>query len=201
MYQLDNYIQARLSIYKVRWVKGVGGGIQIIHIKGDIWALNRHLSRKWNALTPNNMIYNFDSVEVLGDYTGKELGVTGHPLFKIPSYMLTGQEAPNAPSSCWELDPAAQSFKTSYVGIEAQGKEVADTSNIRRTCGESKDLEKSNVIGNNNLTKGEKTPRVSMIVVKQRRVIYSERRRKKQKQVPLKPKEKQEQLLSWASRQ
>ncbi|KAH0638871.1 hypothetical protein KY285_035457 [Solanum tuberosum] len=106
--------------------------------------------------------------------------------------MLTGQEAPNAPSSCWELDPAAQPFKTSYVEIEAQGKEVADTSNIGRTCGESKGLEKSYVIGNNNLTKGERTLRDSMVVVKQRRVIYSERKRRKQKQVPLKPKDNQE---------
>uniref|UniRef100_A0A0V0IMU1 Putative ovule protein n=1 Tax=Solanum chacoense TaxID=4108 RepID=A0A0V0IMU1_SOLCH len=121
--------------HKVKWVKGAGGVIQIFPRKGDVWALYRHWSPQWNELTPDDMIHNYDMVEVLGDYTEKE-GVTVAPLVKVagfssvfrqhldpkyllhipreemfrfshqvPSYLLTDQEAPNAPTGCWLLQP------------------------------------------------------------------------------------------------
>ncbi|KAK4362604.1 hypothetical protein RND71_017845 [Anisodus tanguticus] len=172
--------------HKVKWVKGARGAIQIFPRKGDVWALYKHWSPKWNELTPNDVIQNYDMVEVLGDYSEKE-GVTVAPLVKVagftsvfrqhsdpkyvhhvpreemfrfshqvPSYLLTGQEAPNAPTGCWELDPAALPLELLRVmtdaGIEAQGK-AADTSVSERTCGESKKEEKSFVVGDRNVTK------------------------------------------------
>ncbi|WMV21264.1 hypothetical protein MTR67_014649 [Solanum verrucosum] len=119
----------------VKWVKGAGGVIQIFSRKGHVWALYMHWSPKWNVLTSNDMIHNYDMVEGLGNCTEKE-GVTVISLVKVaasrrysisiwtlissyskerdvslsyqvPSYLLIGQKAPNAPIGCWELDPAA----------------------------------------------------------------------------------------------
>ncbi|KAJ8554019.1 hypothetical protein K7X08_024697 [Anisodus acutangulus] len=173
--------------HKVKWVKGARGVIQIFPRKGDVWAMYRHWSPKWNELTPDDVIQNYDMVEVLGDYSEKE-GVTVAPLVKVagftsvfrqhsdpkyirhvpreemfrfshqvPSYLLTGQEAPNAPTGCWELDPSALPLELLRVitdaQIEAQRK-AADTSDLERTCGESnKEKEKSYVVGDNNVTK------------------------------------------------
>lgn len=116
-------------------MKGAGGVIQIFSRKGHVWALYMHWSPKWNVLTSNDMIHNYDMVEVLGNCTEKE-GVTVISLVKVaasrrysisiwtlissyskerdvslsyqvPSYLLIGQKVPNAPIGCWELDPAA----------------------------------------------------------------------------------------------
>ncbi|XP_055827146.1 uncharacterized protein LOC129895449 [Solanum dulcamara] len=198
--------------HKVKWVKGAGGVIQIFPRKGDVWALYRHWSPQWNELTPDDMIRNYDMVEVLGDYTEKE-GVTVAPLVKVagfmsvfrqhldpkyllhipreemfrfshqvPSYLLTDQEAPNAPTGCWELDPAALPSELLRVmtdaEIEARGK-VADTSKLERTRGESKEKEKSYVVGDNSVTKGKETPRDSLSVVKQPIVTYSRKKKEK----------------------
>ncbi|XP_049393138.1 uncharacterized protein LOC125857571 [Solanum stenotomum] len=198
--------------HKVKWVKGAGGVIQIFPRKGEVWALYRHWSRQWNELTPDDMIHNYDMVEVLGDYTEKE-GVTVAPLVKVagftsvfrqhldpkyllhipreemfrfshqvPSYLLTDQEAPNAPTGCWELDPAALPLEFLRVmtdtEIEARGK-IAETSKLGRTCGESKEKEKSYVVGDNSATKGEETLRDSMSVVKQPMVTYSRKKKEK----------------------
>ncbi|MCE3051759.1 hypothetical protein HAX54_050713 [Datura stramonium] len=198
--------------HKVKWVKGAGGVIQIFPSKGDVWALYRYWSPKWNELTPDDVIHNYDMVEVLGDYTEKE-GVTVSPLVKVagftsvfrrhldpkylfhipreemfcfshqvPSYLLTGQEAPNALTGCWELDPAALPLELLRVmtdaEIEAQRK-VADTSNIGRTCGESKEKEKSYLVGDSNVTKGDDTPRDSKSVAKQPIVTYSRKKKEK----------------------
>ncbi|XP_059304144.1 uncharacterized protein LOC132056097 [Lycium ferocissimum] len=172
--------------HKVKWVKGARGVIQIFPRKGDVWALYRHWSPKWNELTPDDVIRNYDMVEVLGDYSEKE-GVTVAPLVKVagftsvfrqcldpkyirhipreemfrfshqvPSYFLTGQEAPNAPTGCWELDPAALPFELLRVMTDAQieaQRKAADPSDSERTCGESKEKEKSCVIGDSNVTK------------------------------------------------
>ncbi|URE23935.1 hypothetical protein MUK42_26255 [Musa troglodytarum] len=123
--------------HKVRWEKGSHGVIKIVPKKGEIWVLYRNWSPKWNEHTPDDVIYKYDMVEVLEDYS-EELGVTVTPLVKVagfkavfrrhldpkevkriqkeemfrfshqvPSYSLTGEEAVNAPKGCHELDPAA----------------------------------------------------------------------------------------------
>ncbi|CAL9111430.1 unnamed protein product [Musa acuminata var. zebrina] len=123
--------------HKVRWEKGSRGVIKIVPKKGEIWVLYRNWSPEWNEHTPDDVIYKYDMVEVLEDYS-EELGVTVTPLVKVagfktvfhrhldpkevkriqkeemfrfshqvPSYSLTGEEAVNAPKGCHELDPAA----------------------------------------------------------------------------------------------
>ncbi|CAN4087920.1 unnamed protein product [Withania somnifera] len=186
--------------HKVNWVKGRGGVIQIFPRKGDVWALYRHWSPKWNEQTPEAVIHKYDMVEVLGDYSEKE-GVTVAPLVKVagftsvfcqllgpqyslhipreemfrfshqvPSYFLTDKEAPNAPTGCWELDPAALPLELLKVmtdaEIEADGK-VADASN---RAAESKEMENSNLVGEN---------RDSKCVFKQPIMTYSRKKKDK----------------------
>lgn len=123
--------------HKVRWTEGSVGNVQIYPGKGDVWSLYRCWSPEWNELTADEVIHQYDIVEVLDDYD-EEQGVTVAPLVKvagfrtvfhrrldprdvqripreeifrfshyIPSYLITGQETPNAPRGCHELDPAA----------------------------------------------------------------------------------------------
>ncbi|MED6203737.1 hypothetical protein PIB30_002506 [Stylosanthes scabra] len=123
--------------HKVRWRKGVHGTICIYPKKGDVWALYRSWSPEWNELTADEVIRKFDMVEVLEDFNEEHgvvviplLKVSGfrtvfhhhsdpkeiriiqrEEMFRfshqVPSYLLTGQEAPNAPKGCRVLDPAA----------------------------------------------------------------------------------------------
>ncbi|XP_009783565.1 uncharacterized protein LOC107813853 [Nicotiana tabacum] len=198
--------------HKVKWVKGARGVIQIYPRKGDVWAVYRHWSPKWNELTPDDVIHTYDMVEVLGDYTEKE-GVTVAPLVKVagfksvfrqhldpkyirhipreemfrfshqvPSYLLTGQEAPNVPTGCWELDPAALPLELLKVMTEAEieaERKAADPSNLERTCSESKEEEKSYVVGNSNVIKGEETTRDSKYDVKKPILTYSRKKKVK----------------------
>ncbi|KAG6503438.1 hypothetical protein ZIOFF_035751 [Zingiber officinale] len=123
--------------HRVRWEKGPRGVIRILPCKGEIWALYKNWSVDWNELTPDDVIYKYDMVEVLDEYQ-EEYGVTVMPLVKVagfkavfhrhldpikvkriareemfrfshqvPSYLLTGEEAHNALKGCLELDPAA----------------------------------------------------------------------------------------------
>lgn len=63
-------------------MKGAGGVIQIFSRKGHVWGLYMHWSPKWNVLTLNDMIHNYDMVEMLGNCTEKE-GVTVFSLVKV----------------------------------------------------------------------------------------------------------------------
>lgn len=123
--------------HKVRWSKGTRGAISIYPRKGDVWALYRNWSPEWNELTADEVIHKYDMVEILEDYNEefgvtvtplvKVAGfktvfhrhldpreirrIPREEMFRfshhVPSYLLTGQEAPNAPKGCRELDPAA----------------------------------------------------------------------------------------------
>ncbi|KAK3154181.1 hypothetical protein QOZ80_2BG0187280 [Eleusine coracana subsp. coracana] len=123
--------------HKVNWTKGPRGIIKITPKKGDTWALYRNWSSDWNELTPDDVIYKYEIVEVIDDFT-EEQGVNVTPLLKVagfkavfhrltgpdvvrripkeelfrfshqvPSRLLTGEERNNAPKGCHELDPAA----------------------------------------------------------------------------------------------
>ncbi|CAI9113116.1 OLC1v1013658C1 [Oldenlandia corymbosa var. corymbosa] len=129
----------KLNIFshRVKWSKGPRGVIHIFPRKGDIWALYRNWSSDWNELTPDDVIQQYDMVEVVQDYH-EERGVAVTPLVKVAgfrsvfhqhvdpskvytipreemfrfshqvvSYLLTGQEAGSAPKGCQELDTAA----------------------------------------------------------------------------------------------
>ncbi|CAL0308670.1 unnamed protein product [Lupinus luteus] len=120
--------------HKVTWRKGNRGVVCIYPGKGEVWALYRNWSPNWNGNTPDDVIHKYDMVEVLEDFNDED-GVLISPLVKldgfrtvfrkqdqvrkipkvelfrfshqVPNYLLTGQEAPNAPKGCLELDPAA----------------------------------------------------------------------------------------------
>ncbi|KMT07445.1 hypothetical protein BVRB_6g150650 [Beta vulgaris subsp. vulgaris] len=137
--------------HKVRWTKGTRGAIRIFPRKGDVWALYRNWSPDWNELTADDLIHKYDMVEVLEDYDEELgvvviplVKVAGfkaifhHHLdskqvrripkeevfrfsYQVPSHLLSGQEAPNAPKGCRELDPAA--LPPEFLHVIADGKE------------------------------------------------------------------------------
>ncbi|MCD7468716.1 hypothetical protein HAX54_007134 [Datura stramonium] len=123
--------------HKVRWSKGPRGTVQIFPKKGDVWALYRCWSPDWNQNTPDDVIHKYDMVLVLDDYSEEQgvsvaplikvagfktvfrpdlnsekvIKITREEMFRfshqVPSHLLTGEEAQNAPKGCQELDPAA----------------------------------------------------------------------------------------------
>ncbi|KAK6922418.1 DnaJ domain [Dillenia turbinata] len=143
--------------HKVKWTKGARGAIQIYPRKGDVWALYRNWSPDWNELTTDEMIHKYDMVEVLDDYTDKLsvsviplVKVAGfktvfhrhldtrqvrtipkEEMFRfshqVPSYLLTGQEAPNAPKGCRELDPAATPVELLHVVKDVNEQDIVET--------------------------------------------------------------------------
>ncbi|WCJ19063.1 DNAJ heat shock N-terminal domain-containing protein [Euphorbia peplus] len=146
----ETYDSLNTFSHKVRWTKGARGAFCIYPKKGDVWALYRNWSPDWNELTPEEVVYKYDMVEVLEDYNDKE-GVTTAPLVKVagfktvfhqhldpreircipreemfrfshqvPSYLLTGQEGENAPKGCRELDPAATPVDLLQVVVDVK---------------------------------------------------------------------------------
>ncbi|KAL5568326.1 hypothetical protein UlMin_024901 [Ulmus minor] len=135
--------------HQVSWTKGPRGAVQIYPKKGEVWALYKNWSPDWNEQTPDEEIHKYDMVEVLTDYneeTGVSVAplvkVAGfRAVFRtnmdpkeakkipkeemlrfshqVPNYLLTGEEADNAPKGCRELDPAATSLDLLQVITEA----------------------------------------------------------------------------------
>ncbi|XP_010249039.1 PREDICTED: uncharacterized protein LOC104591743 [Nelumbo nucifera] len=142
--------------HRVRWTKGMRGAIRIFPKKGDIWALYRNWSPDWNELTPDEVIHKYDMVEVLDDYMeehgvvvtplvkvagfktvfhrhldpGQVRTIPREEMFRfshqVPSYLLTGQEAPNAPKGCRELDPAATPLELLQVITDVREEEIVE---------------------------------------------------------------------------
>jgi curved DNA-binding protein CbpA len=118
----------------VAWEKGPRGIIKIIPQKGDVWALYREWSSTWDEDTPSEVKHKYEMVEIVNDFV-EEIGVNVVPLIRVdgfksvyqkkqmiqliprkellrfshqvPAKRLLGEEAPNLPQNCWELDPAA----------------------------------------------------------------------------------------------
>lgn len=141
--------------HRVRWIRGQRGAIRIYPRKGDVWAVYRNWSAEWNELTPDEVIHKYDMVEVLEDFDEQNgvtvtplVKVAGfktvfhqhldpkevkriprEEMFRfshsVPSHLLTGQEAPNAPKGCRELDPAATPVELLQVIAEAKEEELA----------------------------------------------------------------------------
>lgn len=140
--------------HKVRWTKGTRGVVRIFPGKGEVWALYRNWSPDWNEHTPDEVIHKYDMVEVLEDFSeGQGISVTPlvkvagfrtvfqrhkdhdevrripkEEMFRfshqVPNYLLTGQEAHNAPKDCRELDPAATPLD--LLQIIAESNEALD---------------------------------------------------------------------------
>lgn len=135
--------------HKVAWTKGTRGVICIYPRKGEVWALYRNWSPDWNEHTSDDVIHKYDMVEVLDDFNVEQgvsvvplIKVAGfrtvfnkhmdpkevrriskEEMFRfshqVPNYLLTGQEAHNAPKGCRELDPAATPLELLQVMTEA----------------------------------------------------------------------------------
>ncbi|WOL04397.1 hypothetical protein Cni_G13118 [Canna indica] len=143
--------------HKIKWEKGPRGVIKIVPRRGETWALYRNWSPEWNEHTADDIIYKYDMVEVLKDYS-EEQGVSVIPLVKVsgfrtvfcrhhdpkevkriqkeemfrfshqvPSYFLTGKEAENAPKGLLELDPAATPLELLQIINESKREVVAET--------------------------------------------------------------------------
>ncbi|CAL9110657.1 unnamed protein product, partial [Musa textilis] len=147
-YQISDTVN--IFSHKVRWEKGPRGVIRIVPKKGDIWALYRNWSPDWNELTPDDVIYKYEMVEILDDFSDED-GVSVIPLVKVagfkavfhrhmdpleakriareemfrfshqvPSYLLTGEESHSALKGCLELDPAATPIELLQVITEVK---------------------------------------------------------------------------------
>ncbi|KAG4958549.1 Chaperone protein dnaJ 49 [Glycine soja] len=166
--------------HKVRWTKGTRGVVRIFPRKGEVWALYRNWSPDWNENTLDEVIHKYDMVEVLEDFNEEE-GLLVSPLVKVdafrtvfhrhshdqgrkipkveifrfshqvPNYLLTGQEAHNAPKGCRELDPAATPLDlqtTTEEVLNNVGKSKEDTfpgSPENHAAGKGKNASKHNI--------------------------------------------------------
>lgn len=146
--------------HMVRWSKGTYGDICIYPRKGDVWALYRNWSPDWNELTSDEVIHKYDMVEVLEDYNKELgviviplIKVAGFKtvfhqhldpnqirripkdeIFRfshfVPSHLLKGQEGPNAPKGCRELDPAATPVDLLHV-VETPKEEIIEIEDLK----------------------------------------------------------------------
>ncbi|CAL8127827.1 unnamed protein product [Prunus armeniaca] len=141
---------------KVSWTKSTRGVIRIFPTRSEVWALYTNWSPDWNQHTPDAVIHKYDMVEVLDDFAEergvcvvplckvagfktvfrkhmdpKEVRwIPKEEMFRfshqVPSHLLTGEEAPNAPKGCWELDPAATPSELLQVITEADEAPMAE---------------------------------------------------------------------------
>ncbi|PKA63806.1 Chaperone protein dnaJ 49 [Apostasia shenzhenica] len=140
--------------HRVKWEKGFRGVIKVLPQKGEIWALYRNWAPDWDERTPNDVVHKYEMVEVLEDYNESEgisvvplVKVAGfkavflrhmdpkeikkiprEEMFRfshqVPFYVLTGEEANNAPKDCVELDPAATPFELLQVLTEMKDEDL-----------------------------------------------------------------------------
>lgn len=143
--------------HRVKWTKGSRGVVHIYPKKGDVWALYRNWSLDWNEFTKDEIIQKYDMVEVLEDYSEEQgvsvaplvklagfktvfrqnvdpikvRNISKAQMFRfshqVPSYLLTGEEGPNAPKGCLELDPAATPMELLQVLAEDLEQEIIMT--------------------------------------------------------------------------
>ncbi|KAI5021321.1 hypothetical protein ZWY2020_055166 [Hordeum vulgare] len=142
--------------HQITFDKGPRGIISIYPRKGDIWAVYRNWSPNWDGNTPDNVMQVYDLVDVLDDYDDEHgisvtplIKVAGfRTVFRrcldgyankrimkeemlrfshqVPFYRMTGDEAPDVPMGCYEVDPAALSKELLEEITEAveEGKEI-----------------------------------------------------------------------------
>ncbi|XP_050119494.1 uncharacterized protein LOC126596867 [Malus sylvestris] len=158
-YEVSNSLNS--FSHRVRSTKGPRGTIWIYPRKGDVWALYRNWSPDWNELTADNVIHKYDMIEVVEDFSEDQgvlvtplVKVAGfktvfhrhldpretrriprEELFRfshqIPSSLITGQEAANAPKGCRELDPAATPLELLKVINDLKEE---DTMEVDKKC-------------------------------------------------------------------
>ncbi|CAA6664044.1 unnamed protein product [Spirodela intermedia] len=124
--------------HRVRWEKGPRGAIRILPQKGDVWAIYSNWSPDWSELTPDEVLYKYDMVEVkvhgfkavfrrrlcqdsIRRIPREEMFCLSH---QVPYHLLTGREAEDAPKGCYELDPAAIPLDLFLPSSEAAAETV-----------------------------------------------------------------------------
>ncbi|XXG49836.1 hypothetical protein AAC387_Pa02g3900 [Persea americana] len=154
--------------HRVRWEKGVRGVVKITPRRGDVWALYRNWSPNWNETTLDYVVHKYDMVEVLDDYNEEHgvsvtplVKVAGYKtvfhrhmdpaqvrripreeMFRfshqVPSWLLSGEEAENAPKGCRELDPAATPLELLQIITETREDKVVESSESVQEAKDSK---------------------------------------------------------------
>ncbi|XP_071690886.1 uncharacterized protein [Rutidosis leptorrhynchoides] len=154
----------------VNFTKLENGILQIYPQKGEVWALYRHWSPEWNEETPIEVKCKYEIVEVdefdyeAGFSVTQLVKVAGFKTVfhrqinpkqvrmipegeifrfshRIPSYMLIGQESPNAPKGCCELDPAATPDEFLQVIADLQEPENIDDDEFVQVISNVKDFD------------------------------------------------------------
>jgi curved DNA-binding protein CbpA len=136
--------------HAVQWTRAHRGRVYIRPQKEEVWALYRNWSPEWSSQTPDTVIHKYDMVKVVDNYSAEKgitviplvkvagfktvfqpnpdlttmISIPNEEMFRfshqVPSYVLTGQEAINAPKGCLELDPAATPVELLQVLTEDQ---------------------------------------------------------------------------------
>ncbi|KAK4792743.1 hypothetical protein SAY86_023178 [Trapa natans] len=129
---------------------GRGGCVRIYPRSGDVWAVYRNWSPKWNRSTPPEVRHQYEMVEVIDDYS-EELGICVIPLVKMAGYRTVYQrendalqwiprremlrfshQVPSWPlkddarsllDGCWDLDPAATPDELLHEGMQGEDEE------------------------------------------------------------------------------
>lgn len=74
-----------LFSHKVDWERGPQGTIQIFPRCGEVWALYKNWSDDWDPMTPDEVIHEYEMVEVLEEYK-KDKGCCVVPLVKVNGF-------------------------------------------------------------------------------------------------------------------
>ncbi|KAL1820686.1 hypothetical protein ACET3Z_015555 [Daucus carota] len=73
--------------HKVKWTKGIGGCVQIYPRCGDVWCLYRNWCPEWNELTADEIVHQYEIVQILEDDCSDEGGsVVVIPLVKVAGF-------------------------------------------------------------------------------------------------------------------
>lgn len=161
----ETYDSLNCFSHKVKWTKGTRGFIRIFPRKGDVWALYRNWSPDWDEFTSGEVRCKYEMVEVLEDYDEQLgvvaiplVKVAGFKAvfhqhlnpkqarripkeevfrfsYQIPSHLISGHEAPNAPKGCRELDPAALPLEFLQVIADVKDKNIAKKQPLQQAEG------------------------------------------------------------------
>ncbi|KAF3327780.1 hypothetical protein FCM35_KLT06386 [Carex littledalei] len=75
-----------LFSHRVDWERGPQGTIRIFPRCGEIWALYKNWSADWGPLTPDEVIHEYEMVEVVEEYNKKVKGCCVVPLVKVNGF-------------------------------------------------------------------------------------------------------------------
>lgn len=117
----------------IRWDKAPRGIIKIFPRKGDVWALYREWTSRWDESTPPEVRHKYDMVEVLTDFT-EELGVSVVPLVKVVGFKTVFQKK-QVDSEAIQWVPKKELFRFSHQ-VPARVLTGEEAENIPKGCRE-----------------------------------------------------------------